>query len=191
MKIEKSEIKDLTGVITMVVEPSDYQDELQKELKQVRQKANIPGFRPGMVPLGLVKKMYGKGILAEVLNKTVGSKLGEYIENEKLQLLGEPLSNDSLTPAMDLDSDDTFTFAFDIALAPEFDAKLTAKDKLTYYNIKVTDEMVGKQVESYANRFGEYVDAEEYADGDILRGAMIECTDAAEPVKKNCQTLYR
>lgn len=157
MQITKSEIKDLTGVITMVVEPADYQEEVQKELRHIRQKANIPGFRPGMVPMGMVKKMYGKGVLAEVINKTIGAKLGEYIEAEKLNILGDPLPNEELTPEMDLDNQDTFTFAFDIAVAPEFEAKLDGKTKLPKYVIDVTDEMVNKQVEAYANRFGEYI----------------------------------
>ena len=179
MQITKSEIKDMTGVITMTVEPADYQEEVQKELRQIRQKANIPGFRPGMVPVGLVKKMYGKGVLAEVINKTIGAKLGEYLEAEKLNILGDPLPNEELTPEMDLDNQDTFTFAFDIAVAPEFDAKLDGKNKLTNYVITVTDEMVDNQVKAYAGRFGDYIDAEEVKEGDVLRGTIKEVKDEA------------
>ena len=155
MQINQSELKDLKAVVTLVVEPADYQEEVNKELKQVRQKAQMPGFRPGMVPAGLVKKMYGKGILAEVLNKKVGEGLQKHIEDNKLQILGEPLPCED-APKIDLDNDDTFTFTFDIAVAPEFDAKLNGKNKITEYEIDVTDEMVNKQVEAYANRFGEY-----------------------------------
>lgn len=158
----------------MVVEPADYQETVQKELKQIRQKANIPGFRPGMVPMGMVKKMYGKGVLADVLNKTVGDGLSKYIEEQKLQILGDPLPNNEQTPEMDLDTQDTFTFAFDIAVAPEFDAKLNGHNKLTQYNITVTDEMVNNQVNSYAERFGEYTEGETVEDGDVLKGLMTE-----------------
>lgn len=126
MKIEQSELKDLKGVVSITIEPADYQEEVNKELKQVRQKAQMPGFRPGMVPAGLVKKMYGKGILADVLNKLVGENLQKHIEEQKLAILGDPLPNEE-QGKIDLDHDDTFTFAFDIAVAPEFDAKLTAK----------------------------------------------------------------
>ena len=157
MKIEQSELKDLKAVVKLTIEPADYQEEVAKQLKQVRQKAQMPGFRPGMVPAGLVKKMYGKGILADVLNKLVGENLNKHIEDNKLQILGEPLPNDAETKNIDLDHEDTFTFAFDIAVAPEFDAKLTAKNKLLEYTIKVTDEMIDKQVEAYTNRFGEYI----------------------------------
>ena len=157
MKIEQSELKDLKAVVKLTIEPADYQDEVAKQLKQVRQKAQMPGFRPGMVPAGLVKKMYGKGILADVLNKLVGENLNKHIEENKLQILGEPLPNDAETKNIDLDHEDTFTFAFDIAVAPEFDAKLTAKNKLPEYTIEPTEEMINKQVEAYTNRFGEYI----------------------------------
>ena len=155
MKINQSEIKDLTAVLSITLEPADYQAEVEKQLKEVRHKAQMPGFRPGMVPAGLVKKMYGKGILADVLNKLVGENLQKHIEDNKLQILGEPLPSEN-SPKIDLDADDTFSFAFDIAVAPEFDAKLTAKNKLPQYEIDVTDEMVDKQVEAYTQRYGEY-----------------------------------
>jgi len=155
MKIEQSEIKDLKAVITLTIEPADYQEEVTKQLKQVRQKAQMPGFRPGMVPAGLVKKMYGKGVLADVLNKLVGENLQKHIEENKLAILGDPLPNKE-QGNIDLDNAETFTFAFDIAVAPEFDAKLNGKNKINEYTIEVTDEMVQKQVEAYANRFGEY-----------------------------------
>ena len=134
----------------------------------------MPGFRPGMVPAGLVKKMYGKGILADVLNKKVGESLQKHIEDNKLAILGEPLPNNELTPAIDMDTQDTFTFAFDIAVAPEFDAKLNGKNKLTEYEIEVTDEMVENQVKSYTERFGEYTQAEEVAEGDLVKGLCKE-----------------
>ena len=160
MKIEQSELKDLKAVVTMTIEPADYQEEVAKQLKQVRQKAQMPGFRPGMVPAGLVKKMYGKGILADVLNKLVSENLQKHIEEKKLAILGEPLPNKE-QGNVDLDHEDTFTFAFDIAIAPEFDAKLNGKNKIYEYTINPTEEMIDKQVEAYTNRFGEYIAADE------------------------------
>lgn len=174
MQITQTELKNLTATLTITIEPADYQEDVQKELKQVRQKAQMPGFRPGMVPTGLVKKMYGKGILADVLNKKVGESLQKHIEDNKLAILGEPLPNNELTPAIDMDTQDTFTFAFDIAVAPEFDAKLNGKNKLTEYEIEVTDEMVENQVKSYTERFGEYTQAEEVAEGDLVKGLCKE-----------------
>ena len=156
MQINQSELKDLKAVVTLVIEPADYQEEVAKQLKEVRHKAQMPGFRPGMVPAGLVKKMYGKGILADVLNKLVGEHLQKHIEDNKIQILGDPLPSED-SPKIDLDNEDTFTFLFDIAVAPEFDAKLNGKNKLPEYTIEPTEEMINKQVEAYTNRFGEYI----------------------------------
>lgn len=174
MQFNQSETKDLMLVLTLTVEPADYQEAVQKELKQLRQKANIPGFRPGMVPAGLVKKMYGKGVMAEVINKTLSDALGKYIDEQHLNILGDPLPNEELTPKVDFDTQDTFTFAFDIALAPEFDAALNGKNKLTHYTITVTDEMVENQVQSYAQRFGDYVEADDVQEGDVIKGLLTE-----------------
>ena len=174
MQFNQSEIKDLMTVLTLTVEPADYQEAVQKELKQLRQKANIPGFRPGMVPAGLVKKMYGKGVMAEVINKTLSDALSKYIDEQHLNILGDPLPNEELTPKVDFDTQDTFTFAFDIALAPEFDASLNGHNKLTHYTIEVTDEMVNNQVESYAQRFGDYVEADDVQEGDVIKGLLTE-----------------
>ena len=174
MQFNQSEIKDLTAVITMTVEPADYQEKVQKELINIRKKANIPGFRPGMAPKGMLQKMYGKSILAEVINKVIGEGLNKYIEENNLNLLGDPLPNEELTPQMDLDTQDTFSFAFDIAVAPEFDALLNGKNKITNYTITVTDEMVENQVNSYAQRFGDYVQAETVVEGDVVKGLLTE-----------------
>ena len=149
-------MKDLKAVVTLTIEPADYQEEVAKQLKEVRRKAQMPGFRPGMVPAGLVKKMYGKGILADVLNKLVGEHLQKHIEDNKIQILGDPLPSEE-SPRIDLDNEDTFTFLFDIAVAPEFEAKLNGKNKLPEYTIEPTEEMINKQVEAYTNRFGEYI----------------------------------
>ena len=168
MQISKTEAKDLMAKITLVVEPADYAEQVEKEIRTIRQKANVPGFRPGKVPASLVKKMYGKSVLAETINKVIGEKLYDYIREEKLNILGEPLSNEEETPELDFDSQDTFTFVFDIALAPEFNCKLTASNKIPYYDVQVTDEMVQKQVEAYANRYGkmEQQPEEEKAEGE-------------------------
>ena len=173
MQITKSEAQDLMAKITLVVEPSDYAEQVEKEIRTLRQRANVPGFRPGKVPASLIKKMYGKSVLAETINKVIGEKLYDYIREEKLNILGEPLSNEEETPELDFDNQDTYTFVFDIALAPEFNAKLTGSNKLPYYDVIVTDEMVQKQVESYANRYGKIEKAEE-PEGEKAEGEEAE-----------------
>ena len=174
MQINHTEFKDLTSVITLTLTPADYEEAVTKQLRQLRQKADIPGFRKGMVPVGLIKKMYGKSVLADVLNNQIAESLTKYIEEQKMHILSDPLPNDELTPNMDLDNDTEFTFAFDVAVPAEFDAKLTGKNKLTSYTITVDAKMVDNQVNSYAERFGEYVDVDDFKDGDVLRGTLTE-----------------
>ena len=174
MQITMSEVKDLQATLTMVMEPADYQEQVEKEIRQLRQKAQIPGFRAGMVPKGLVKKMYGKSVMADVINKEIGVQLSKYIDEQKLQVLGEPLPNEEQQPQIDLENDTTFTFVFDIALAPEMDTKMTAKNKVTYYKVKVTDEMVDNQVKSYAARYGQMETVDSIEENDIVRGSLRE-----------------
>ena len=184
MQVTKTDIDQLNAKLTVTVEPQDYEEKVQKQLKDIRRKANIPGFHPGMVPAGLVKKMYGKAVLGEEVNRAINDGIFNYIKEQKLNLLGEPMPDEEATPAIDWDVDTTFSFAFDIALAPEFDAKLNGKNKLTYYDIQVTDKEVQNQVEAYAQRFGNYVQVDEYVAGDMLKGTMTEQKEAGL-VKEN------
>lgn len=182
MQFTKKEIDKLNAQITMVVEPADYEERVNKELIRIRQKAQFPGFRPGMVPKGMVKKMYGKGVLAEEINKLIGEKLYEYIQEQNLDILGEPLSNDENTPELDFENQTSFTFCFDIALAPEFTAKLDGKNKLTYYDITVSEDMVDNQVQGYASRYGAYQSVEVVEENDMIRGNLVEQAEGGKQV---------
>jgi len=174
MQITKTDIDQLNAKLTLVVEPVDYEEKVAKELRNIRQKANIPGFRPGKVPASLIQKQYGKAVLAEELNKVIGELLYGYIQENNLNILGEPLANDEETPDLDFDNQTSFTFVFDIAVAPEFNCKLTGSNKLTYYDVQVTEEMIDNQVNGYAERFGEYLTAEEVEENDMLRGDLVQ-----------------
>ena len=169
-----SEVQNLQAQITLVMQPEDYQEQVEKEIRQLRQKAQIPGFRAGNVPKSLIRKMYGKNVLADVINKELGTSLQKYIEENQLHVLGEPLPNEEQNQKVDLEFDNTFTFVFDIALAPELDTKMTGKNKITYYRVKVTDEMVDNQVRSYADRYGSYPEADTVEENDIVRGSVKE-----------------
>lgn len=174
MQITMSEVQNLQAQITLVMQPEDYQEQVEKEIRQLRQKAQIPGFRAGNVPKSLIRKMYGKNVLADVINKELGTSLQKYIEENQLHVLGEPLPNEEQNQKVDLEFDNTFTFVFDIALAPELDTKMTGKNKITYYRVKVTDEMVDNQVRSYADRYGSYPEADTVEENDIVRGSVKE-----------------
>lgn len=174
MNITKENINELNAIITVKIEKNDYEATVTEVLKDYRKKANMPGFRPGKVPAGLVKKMYGKAILADEVNKMLSHNLSKYIVDEKLNLLGEPLPNEEKQPKIDWDTTEDFEFVFDVAVAPEIEVKLDKRKKFTYYNILVDDEMVNKQVENYTGRFGENENVDEVTEKSTLRGDFVQ-----------------
>ncbi len=172
-----------SAILTVKIQEADYASLVEKQLKTIRQKANIPGFRPGMVPMGLVKKQYGTAVKAEEINKLLQTKIFEYIRENKVDMLGEPLPIEEQQAAIDMVNGTEFTFEFEIALAPKFDATLTADDKLAYYKIQPTDEMIDSQVQAYAQRCGEYKQVESYEDKDMLKGSLVEAAEEGISVK--------
>lgn len=174
MNISFENVDKVSALLTMKIEKSDYAEKVEKALKDFRKKANMPGFRPGQVPMGLLKKRFGTEILAEEINKILSQELYKYIREQKVNILGEPMANEEKTPAIDFATQEEFTFAFDIALAPEFDAKLTAKDKLNYYNITVDDAMVDQQVQAYCQRGGQYQKVDSYQNNDMVKGLLAQ-----------------
>ncbi|RKD91702.1 trigger factor [Mangrovibacterium diazotrophicum] len=174
MNITKENINELTATITVKIDKNDYEATVNDVLKDYRKKANMPGFRPGKVPAGLVKKMYGKAILADEVNKMLSNKLSQYIVDEKLNILGEPLPNEEKQPKIDWETTEDFEFVFDIAVAPEIEVKLDKRKKFVYYNIEVDADMVSKQIESYTSRFGQNEAAEVAGEKDTLRGDFVQ-----------------
>ncbi len=178
MNVSLQNIDKVSALLTVKLEKADYQEQVDKSLKTFRQKANVPGFRPGMVPMGLVKKMYGKAVKAEEINKILSEKVYGYIKENQVNILGEPLPNEDKQPEIDFETMDEFDFLFDIALAPEFKAELSDKDSVDYYTIDVTEEMVDQQVKSYTQRAGKYDKVDEYQDKDMLKGLIAELDEA-------------
>ena len=174
MKITFENVDKVSALLTVNIEKSDYEDKVKKALKDFSHKASLPGFRPGKVPASLIQKRFGTELKAEEINKLLSEEVNKYIRENKVNMLAEPLPNEEKTPAMDFETQDAFTFAFDIALAPEFDAKLTKKDKLIYYDIKVDDALVDQQVQSYCNRGGQHVKAESYEPRDMVKGTLTQ-----------------
>lgn len=173
MNVSLQNIDKVSALLTVKLEKADYEEKVDKSLKQLRRKLQMPGFRPGMVPANLVKKMYGKSVLAEEVNRLLGESVNGYIQDNKVKMLGEPLPNEK-QQQIDFDTMDSFEFLFDIALAPEFSIDLSMDDKVDYYTIDITDEMVDKQTEMYARRNGKFEKVDTYADGDMMRGVLAE-----------------
>lgn len=174
MNIVRKDLDQNNAVITLRIEKADYAEKVDKTLRDYRKKANIPGFRPGMVPVGLVKKMYGKAILAEEINKLVSDNLYNYIRENSVNILGEPLPNETEQQPIDFDTQEDFEFVFDLGIAPEFEVELSKKDKVKYYNIAVSEEMIENQIKSYTSRYGKYVQEEVVEEKDMLKGELLE-----------------
>ncbi|MBD8389788.1 trigger factor [Dysgonomonas sp. BGC7] len=184
MNVSLTNLDSVNAILQISVAKADYQEQLDKALKTFRKKANVPGFRPGTVPTGMVKKMYGKSIMAEEINKIVGESLYNYIQENKLNVLGEPLPNEEKQQPIDFSIEGDYEFFFDIALAPEIKLSLTKKDKITYYKINVDEELVNKQIESYKANYGKYDKIEEGAkETDLIRGVIHELENGE--VKEN------
>ena len=163
----------INGQLTVTVEESDYKEDVEKTLKDYRKKANVPGFRPGQVPMGMIKRQYGPAVKMDVINKLVGRKVYDYIKENNIPMLGEPLASEN-HDAVDLEKDAPYTFVFDIAVAPEFKIELNGKNKIDYYKIQVDDKLIDQQVDSFAARMGEYVKAETFEGNDMLKGDLRE-----------------
>ncbi|MBR1468132.1 MAG: trigger factor [Bacteroidaceae bacterium] len=172
MKISFEKTDKVNGLLTITLAKADYEANVEKTLKEYRKKASLPGFRPGQAPMAILKKRFGQEVQAEELNKMLGTELYKYIREEKINILGEPLASDKQGD-IDLKADEQ-TFVFDIALAPEMDAKISDKDSVEYYNIEVDDSLVDKQVQMYASRAGGYQKVEEYQPNDMVKGTLTE-----------------
>lgn len=162
----------VNGLMTVTIEKADYQEQVDKKLKDYRKKAQLPGFRPGMVPMGLIKKQYGMAVKVDEVNRILGEKLYEYVRENKIQMLGEPLPNEEKQKPQDLQGDGPFEFVFDIAVAPEFTAELSGKDTIDYYDIKVDDKIIDDQVKMFQSQAGEFVEAQEWSGNDTLKGDL-------------------
>lgn len=180
MNISRKDIDQNNAIITISIAKEDYAEKVEKALRDYRKKANMPGFRPGMVPLGMIKKMYGKAVKAEEINNVVSEKLVNYIEENDLPILGQPLPSETEQPEYDFDVKEAFDFHFDIGLAPAFDVEMNGKDKVTYYDIAVSDEMIENQVKSYTSRFGKYEQVDIVEEKDMVKGLIVELENGAE-----------
>lgn len=166
----------VSGVLTFVIEEADYQEDVNAQLKKYRKQANIPGFRPGQAPMGMIKRQVGAQVKVDVINKLVGEKLYDYVKENKINMLGEPMPHLGEEP-VDLDAPAPYTLKFDIAVAPEFKAELSKDDKIAYYNISVDDKLIDQQIEAFASRAGSYKKVDEYQDNDMLKGDLRELNE--------------
>ncbi len=177
MNITKENIDDLNAVVKIQVDKADYDGNVEKVLRDYRRKANMKGFRPGMVPIGMIKKMYGKAVQIDEINKIVTENIQKYLTDEKIEILGDPLPRMDDQEKIDFDTQESFTFSFDLGLAPAFELKLSNKNKVPYYEIEADEKMKNDYLGNYTRRYGKFEKADLSEEKDMLKG-KIEALDA-------------
>ncbi len=180
MDIQFEKVGKVSGVLTINMVKADYEANVNKALKDLGKKVQMPGFRPGHVPAGLVKKMYGVQAKAEEVNKLLQDSLFDYIKTKKINMLGEPLGSDKQEP-QDIEKQDDFTFIFDIAIAPKFKAELSEEDTIDYYDIEVSEDLITKQLGALQQQAGHPESVDSYEERDILRGTLAELDENGQP----------
>lgn len=173
MKISFENPDKVNGLLTLTVEEADYKENVENTLKNYRKKANVPGFRPGMVPMGMIKRQFGTTAKVDEINKLLGEQIYKYVKDNNIQMLGEPLPSDKQEP-VDMEKEAPYTFMFDIAVAPEFKAELIGDDTIDYYTITVDDKIIDQQIDVFASRAGHYDKVEDYQANDMLKGDIRE-----------------
>jgi trigger factor len=176
MNIVKESKDALNITLDLKIEKADYEERVMNLLKDYRRKAQIHGFRPGQVPMGMIQKMYGKHVLLDELNKIVSENLSKFIVDEKLHVLGDPLPNEEKHRPIDLDNQSEFEFAFDIALAPEIDVKLEGMT-FPYYTIKPDSTIIDDQISRYASRYSNVKPIDEVIEKAMLKGYLAQLDD--------------
>lgn len=170
MNISLKKEKDLTGVLTVSIEEKDYAEKVEKKLKEHRKKANIKGFRPGNVPMPLIKKWYGSTVLVEEINHILSHAVGDYIRDEKLPIIGDPMPNEEQAAAIDWDNQKDFTFDYDLGFHGEFEIDFSKIKNIASYEIKVDKKQVDETLETLKKQFGGHSHPEAAEDGDMIFG---------------------
>ncbi|MGE5424540.1 MAG: trigger factor [Syntrophothermus sp.] len=183
MNITRENTGDLTATVKIEISKQDYDEKVNKALKDYQRKSNIPGFRPGHVPFGMIKKMYGKAILADEVNHLLSTTLMDYIRDEKLDVLGNPVANEEKTPDVNFDTQTDFEFYFDLGLAPVIDLNLGEIQGITRYKIAVDDKMIDQYVTDMRTRYGNETHPEESGQNDMIRGELQEVNEDGTAVE--------
>ena len=180
MNILKEDVDALNAVLKLKIDKADYDPKVEESLKDYRKKAAIKGFRPGHAPASLINKMYRKPIVVEEVNKLISESLSKYLVEQKLNILGEPLPSKQQKP-IDWETQEDFEFAFDLGLVPEFELKLSKKDKVPYYSIKVDDKLREIYSDSHRRRNGSYKPVEVTAENDLIKATLNELNADESP----------
>jgi len=182
MQITQEKIDEKNALLKIKVEPTDYNDKYSEALKRARKQVQMPGFRPGKIPMGVIKSRYGKSLLAEEMNQVLNQSIQSYISEQDLKILGSPMPKEDHVDNGDWDNPGDFEFVYELGLAPKLDVELSKKDKLEYYTIKVDEKLVDDEVNRIARRYGKVEDVEKAGENDMLVGDFVELDENGEIV---------
>jgi trigger factor len=182
MKITRDNIDELNAVVKVVIEKPDYEQKVENTLKDYRRKARIDGFRPGMVPIGIIRKMFGKSVIVDEVNKVLGESLQDYFTKENITVLGDPLPHDDKEPEINWDAQAEFEFVFDIGISPEFEAPVNNKEKIPYYKIMIDDDARNQHVDRLISRFGSFRETEKVAGNEMIKADIVQVDTHGQPV---------
>jgi trigger factor len=183
MEITKENVDELNAILKVRIEQEDYTEQVENTLKDYRKNLRMPGFRPGKVPAGIVKKLYGKSVLIEEIHKIISESVSKYLDEEKINTLGDPLPSENNSKEIDWDHQKTFEFEFDIGLAPNIEVNITNKDKIPVYEIQIDNQMIEETKENYARRFGTMNKLDEITGNEILKGDFRQVDKEGEMIE--------
>ena len=182
MEVVKNQIDEINAVLTVNIKKEDIDEKVNQTLADYRRKAKVPGFRPGKVPMGMIRKMYANSVIAEELNNMVSQSLFDYIQKEQINILGDPLPNENQAQ-IDIDNQNEFSFLFDVGISPDFELNLSKRDKVTEYSIKVDKKMIDSHIENYQRRHGHFEDAAKISEESRVFVEIFEINQEGEIVE--------
>jgi trigger factor len=181
--VQFAKTDDLNATLTITLTPEDYNPSIEKELKDLQRKVSMPGFRPGKTPMGIVKKNYGRSVLVDEVNRLASQFLFDYLRDNKIEVLGQPLLSDSTESKINFETEEDFVFAFDLGLAPDFKINIDKNDVLPFYKIKVTDEIIEEEIKNIAKRYAEVTDVDVAEEKDVIYAEVTELDEEGQPLE--------
>ncbi len=180
MNVTRQDVDALNALLKVEIVPGDYQDKVKSTLEKHRKTAKIPGFRPGHVPFGIVQKQYGKGVLADELNKIVNDGLYKFIAENKIDILGNPIPKAGADVDGNFEKPENFTFQFEIGLSPKFELPLSSKSKFDHVKVKIDDALISKQIEDLSRRYGKLISSDTVGEKDMILAQFVELNAEGE-----------
>lgn len=177
MNVIRQDVDAINAVLKVEIAPADYQDKVKAALDKYRKNAKVPGFRPGHVPMGMIQKQYGKAVLVDELNKQVNAALYKYIEENKIEILGNPIPKEGVEVVGSFEQPDVFQFEYEIGITPKIEVPISSKSKYDYVKVKIDSKLVDKQIDDLRRRYGKLISVDAVGEGDMILAQFVELKD--------------